>query len=84
MTPMGTASQHADHLARADRHDECSNSSISLSLTLPKGTVAGDEVVLSTTTSPASGSESVTTPPATRSSTRRTPGRRRPTSLPIR
>ncbi len=39
-----------------------SNSSASLSLTLPKGAVAGDEVLLSTTTSPSSGSESVTTP----------------------
>jgi len=39
-----------------------SNSSTSLSLSYPKGTLAGDEVILSTTTSPSSGSETVTTP----------------------
>jgi len=39
-----------------------SNSSSSLTLDLPKGTLAGDVVVLSTTTSPDSGSETVTTP----------------------
>lgn len=39
-----------------------SNASSSLSLDLPKGTLAGDVVVLSTTTSPDSGSETVTTP----------------------
>ena len=39
-----------------------SNASTSLSLGYPKGTLAGDEVILSTTTSPASGSETVTTP----------------------
>jgi RHS repeat-associated protein len=39
-----------------------SNSSSSLTLTLPAGTLAGDEVILSTTTSPASGTETVTTP----------------------
>jgi len=39
-----------------------SNSSSSLALDLPKGTLSGDEVILSTTTSPSSGTESVTTP----------------------
>jgi RHS repeat-associated protein len=39
-----------------------SNASSSLALGLPQGTLPGDEVVLSTTTSPASGSETATTP----------------------
>lgn len=39
-----------------------SNASSSLTLNLPKGTLAGDVVVLSTTTSPSSGSETVSTP----------------------
>ena len=39
-----------------------SNASTTLALSYPKGTLAGDVVILTTTTSPGSGSESVSTP----------------------